>query len=95
MWWKQERKPFVFAAWCLAPEASESLPDALRRAPVSGEAALQKITASEADPVWAYRYLTENILHDLEEEEIQSIARFSEFTVAAGLLHAMPQISFV
>jgi chorismate dehydratase len=78
--------PFVFAVWAVSERASPSAFEALRAVKAQGLAARREIASREADPEFAYHYLTRHIRYDVGTGEKAGIRRFESLAQRHGVL---------
>lgn len=97
IWQEHTGLPFVFAAWALTPglPGERELADLFRESKRLGVEQTQAITAGEADPEFAQRYLTEFIRFDLGDEEKAAIEKFAELAMKHSLIESKPTLRFV
>jgi predicted solute-binding protein len=86
LWKAHTGMPFVFAVWAVSKRANSSVCDALRNVKAEGLAARKEIASREADPEFAYRYLTRFIRYDVGAAEKSSIRHFENLAQRRGLL---------
>jgi chorismate dehydratase len=86
LWKAHTGMPFVFAVWAVSERANPLVCDALRNVKAEGLAAREEIASREADPEFAYRYLTRFIRYDVGAREKTSIRHFESLAQRHGLL---------
>lgn len=86
LWKVHTGLPFVFAVWAVSQRASPAVFDALRAVKAEGLAARREIASREADPDFAYHYLTGHIRYDVGAGEKVGIRRFEILAQRHGLL---------
>jgi chorismate dehydratase len=86
LWKVHTGLPFVFAVWAVSQRANASVCDALRAVKEEGLAARSEIASREADPEFAYRYLTRHIHYNVGAAEKTAIRRFESLAQGHGLL---------
>jgi len=87
-WLRRTGLPFVFAAWLIRPEVENpgEIAAAFRALASEGIAKVPEIAASQPDPAFALRYLTEWIRFGLGDEEKAAIALFRALLIKHGQL---------
>ena len=77
-WMRFTKLPFVFAMWCLNNKSTqkEYLSTCLQEAKKQGLLRREALAATQPDPDFALRYLTEYIRYDLGAEECQGLDLF-------------------
>lgn len=87
-WMRCTGLPFVFACWVFRDGVADApeIAAALREVKRAGLAARPRIAATEADPAFALRYLTDFIRFDLGEEEKRAVALFAALLRKHGLV---------
>jgi chorismate dehydratase len=86
LWKVHTGLPFVFAVWAVSERAKPAVFDALRAVKAAGLAARGEIASQEADPEFAYHYLTRHIRYDVGPTEKTAIRRFESLAQRHGLL---------
>lgn len=93
-WFARTGLPFVFAVWCLRPEAEPAVADMLRHARARGVARIGEIAAAVEAPEESLAYLTENIRFDLAQQEKNAISRFAGLCMSHRLLATPPALNW-
>lgn len=77
-WFRFTGLPFVFALWCFNKNSSykTEITEQLQLAKKAGLSNREKIVATQLDPVFALRYLTDYIRYDVGDQEKQGIELF-------------------
>lgn len=88
LWEKHTGLPFVFAAWIIAPahRKKPTIFKAFRTLKEEGLAAREQIAATQPDPAFALKYLTDYIRYDLGPEEKRAIRLFETLARQHGVL---------
>jgi chorismate dehydratase len=86
LWKTHTGLPFVFAVWSVSSRASLSVFDTLRAVKARGLAARREIASGEADPEFAYRYMTKHIRYDIGAREMEGIRLFESLAQRHGVL---------
>lgn len=94
-WFQLTRLPFVFAAWCLSPDAPAHLPNTLRQAAKRGIKSIPAIANSHPNPTMALRYLSHHIRYILHNEEKSAIQEFARHLLSLSLLKNIPHIHWI
>ena len=78
--------PFVFAVWAVSQGANPLVFDALRAVKEDGLAARSEIASREANPAFAYHYLTRHIHYDVGVAQKKAIRCFESLAQGHGVL---------
>jgi len=94
-WKTHTGMPFVFAVWMIDPAVANpgALADYLRRMKETGLQSRESIAAQDNDPAFALKYLTENIMFDLDESGKASLRLYASLLRKSGLVPASPENS--
>lgn len=88
LWEEHTGLPFVFAAWIVAPPVAKkkAVFEAFRTLKAKGLAEREAIAATQPDPAFALKYLTDYIRYDLGPEEKRAIRLFETLARQHGVL---------